>query len=106
MARLVTLQPRMQQAPKRLLASTNVSERRITGRALQARRLRIWTKDPHCAICRCLVEYPYGFELDHVVRLEHGGPDDESNCQVLCAGDEGCHAMKTREEGFQPYRAG
>ena len=43
--------------------------KRITGRALQKRRLSVWTKDPCCAVCRRLTAFPRGFELDHVVPL-------------------------------------
>lgn len=37
---------------------------RLRGRKLQARRLRIWKDNPHCAHCKRLVGYPYGFHLD------------------------------------------
>lgn len=43
-------------------------------------------------------------ECDHVVPLEQGGSNEDSNLQLLCAWvDEhgvkrGCHAEKTREE--------
>lgn len=67
----------------------------MTGRALQARRLRIWSKDPHCKVCRSVVAYPHGFALDHVVALVNGGEDTESNLQVLC---HGCHEAKTRDD--------
>ena len=107
MGRLKTLPPRLQPAPSRQLATTNVSERRITGRKLQSRRLSMWTRDPHCAGCGRVVAYPGGFELDHVVPLHLGGDDDESNCQLLCVHFEvrdgalvklGCHADKTRAD--------
>lgn len=80
------------------------SEQRLSGRALQTRRLNVWTKSPYCAVCGRLTAYPHGFELDHVVRLDRGGPDIEANTQVLCAWvgidgtRQGCHAAKTAEE--------
>jgi 5-methylcytosine-specific restriction endonuclease McrA len=78
------------------------SQNRMTGRALQARRLRVWTKNPHCAHCGRLTSYPGGFELDHIEALVNGGADTDDNCQVLCieAGDAsaGCHAAKTRRD--------
>lgn len=70
-------------------------ERRITGRKLQARRLRIWSRDPHCARCRQLTDYPHGFQLDHKVALVNGGQDVDGNCQVLC---EQCHVIKTGKD--------
>lgn len=80
---------------------------RITGSKLQARRLRLWVKDPHCAICRKLCDFPGGFELDHKWPLYQGGPDTDDNCQVLCVSFDvvdgrkvklGCHARKTVED--------
>tara|TARA_Y100001951_G_scaffold103734_1_gene113262 strand:+ start:4531 stop:4863 length:333 start_codon:yes stop_codon:yes gene_type:complete len=77
-----------------------VADRRISGRRLQDRRLSIWKRDPHCARCGRLVEFPGGFELDHVVPLGAGGEDVEANCQILCVDSAdglhpGCHGRKT-----------
>lgn len=88
----------------RLTSAATASDRRITGRTLQNRRLRIWSKDPHCAKCGRLVAYPHGFELDHVVALVNGGPDTDANCQVLCIGADGCHDAKTRSDLSQRSR--
>ena len=80
------------------------SDMRISGRALTNRRLKMWTDSPCCAICGCLTDYPHGFELDHKIRLDQGGPDTEANCQILCVwyevdgSKQGCHADKTRAE--------
>jgi 5-methylcytosine-specific restriction enzyme A len=72
---------------------------RIRGRKLQERRLAVWCKDPRCAMCRRLVEFSarpgLGFELDHKIALDNGGPDTEANTQVLCCGPGSCHAQKT-----------
>lgn len=73
---------------------------RITGRRLQARRLRLWTADPHCQRCGKLVEFSAvwgrGFELDHTSPLHKGGADTDENCQVLCIPE--CHEAKTAED--------
>lgn len=58
----------------------------------------MWLKSPYCAMCGRVTEYPSGFELDHIIPLFAGGTDDESNCQVLCNGDDGCHKIKTRSD--------
>lgn len=90
-------------APKPLPLNT-ASEQRIAGRALQTRRLKLWTASPYCKGCGCLTDYPHGFELDHIQRLDQGGQDTEANCQILCAYTapdgtrQGCHAAKTAEE--------
>lgn len=82
---------------------------RLRGRALQARRLRIWVSDPCCARCGRVTRYPDGFELDHVIPLCKDGPDTDDNCQVLCIRvDEdgrttGCHEHKTADDmGYKP----
>ena len=74
---------------------------RITGTTLKNRRLKMWTQNPHCAMCGVLTDYPWGFELDHIIPLCHGGKDTEDNCQILCCDtpfDKGCHSKKTKED--------
>ncbi|HEY1070910.1 MAG TPA: HNH endonuclease signature motif containing protein [Thermomonas sp.] len=95
MGRLQTIGPRLTSPASRLQGVAGTEARRITGRPLQARRLRLWSKDPHCAACRSVVAYPHGFHLDHIVALMNGGDDTESNLQVLC---HGCHEAKTRDD--------
>lgn len=107
MARLKTLQPRVQLLDTRARPVITTSDSRMTGRRLQARRYAIWKRDPHCAGCGRVVGYPGGFELDHIVSLHQGGSDTEDNCQVLCVQVEiidgrrvktGCHVSKTAED--------
>ena len=82
-----------------------LSDQRMAGRKLQTRRLKLWTKSPYCAGCGRLTDYPNGFELDHIIRLDQGGPDTEANSQILCVHVDdqgkkaGCHAEKTKAEG-------
>lgn len=115
-------------APLRQLDTTTarvgtVASRRLTGDALTKRRLNVWKRDPHCARCGRLVEYPRGFDLDHIVPLYAGGEDAEGNCQVLCNASgfdvyrddgtldieatKGCHYVKTQEDvktyGYDPH---
>ena len=93
--RIKTLAPRLQGLPNRLSTTLTPSAARLTGRKLQARRFKVWTKDPHCACCRRLTVWPSGFHLDHITALINGGPDIESNCQVLCLA---CHEKKTADD--------
>lgn len=102
--KLTTLRPKVATLRSRVQSVPTASDRRITGRTLQNRRLRIWSKDPHCAKCGRLVAYPHGFELDHVVALSRGGTDVDANCQVLCIGTDGCHEAKTRADLGQRRR--
>lgn len=99
-ARLQTLAPRVGTISKVLSVATT-KDIRMTGSALQRRRLAMWSANPRCASCGSITQYPYGFQLDHIVPLHKGGEDHESNCQILCVDDfdkPGCHTIKTRED--------
>lgn len=84
---------------------------RLRGRKLQAARLRIWSNDPHCAMCRKLVAYPRGFELDHKTAILKDGSNDDGNLQVLCievderGNKTGCHIDKTAQDMGYAKRA-
>lgn len=70
---------------------------RLTGRRLQERRERWVLIEPLCRRCRnkSPPRIRVFTQLDHIVPLFKGGPDDDSNLQPLC--DE-CHAEKTAED--------
>lgn len=95
MARLKTVPPRLNAVASRLGQLPTPGERRITGRQLQARRLRIWAADPRCSDCNQETRYPDGFELDHEVALVNGGQDTDENSRVRCIE---CHKAKTRAD--------
>lgn len=81
---------------------------RLRGRKLQTARLRIWSKDPHCAKCRGLVEFPGGFELDHIRAVsktaDRAKINADENLQILCihvdeqGNKTGCHMDKTAQD--------
>ncbi|MDH2052864.1 HNH endonuclease [Achromobacter marplatensis] len=102
--KMKTLKPRLPVAPDRLPTVSPSKAKRMTGRKLQGRRLRVWSADPRCARCGTLTIYPHGFELDHKVSLFDGGEDTDENSQVLCVSRDaygrkaGCHDSKTRED--------
>ena len=97
------------------MAKYDNKDGRLRGRRLVAARLRIWSKDPHCAMCRKLVELAYKsrnpFELDHIKAKSDGGSDDDDNLQVLCVSFDadgnksGCHVDKTNKEQGYTERA-
>lgn len=61
-----------------------------------ARRRAAWLREhPLCAHCLQAGRVRAAAEVDHVVPLQHGGQDDDSNLQSLCAD---CHAIKTAGE--------
>ncbi|MGE3348317.1 MAG: HNH endonuclease [Ramlibacter sp.] len=76
---------------------------RLTGKAGVERRARWLQKHPLCKHCE--QEIPprttMADEVDHVIPLEQGGADNESNFQSLCRAH---HAAKTAREAAQ--RAG
>jgi 5-methylcytosine-specific restriction protein A len=96
-----TLKPKIKLLDTR---SKTITSDRMTGRKLQSRRLRLWSKDPRCASCGRVTQYPNGFELDHKTPLFLGGQDTDENCQIMCiwydgAGNKhGCHVEKSSEE--------
>lgn len=102
--KLTTLKPRLVMAGSRMATAPAPSAKRMTGRRLQDRRLRIWSANPHCAHCGKLTMFPNGFELDHQTGLFHGGADSDENTQVLCVHltkdgrKTGCHDLKTRAD--------
>lgn len=73
----------------------NTYVKRMTGRKLQDRRLKMWSANPYCVECKRLTVYPDGFQLDHIIPLYLAGEDTEDNCQVLCIE---CHDKKTQRD--------
>jgi len=39
-----------------------------------------------------------GFELDHKTMVSKDGSNDDDNLQILCSGNNGCHAKKTAKD--------
>lgn len=107
MSKLSSLKPVVGRLQQRALGNAAIPlradvKRTLTGRALQATRFRLWKASPYCAKCGRLLDYPRGFELDHIVRVELNGGDEDSNLQLLCVDEfdrnKGCHAVKTLQE--------
>lgn len=101
--KLQTLKPRIQatSTPRLpVLTASKAIVKRITGRALQALRLRIWTVNPRCAMCGRVTEYgpPSTFDLDHIVAIDNQGTNEDSNLQILCNGVGQCHEIKTAHD--------
>lgn len=69
--------------------------KRIRGRALQERNARLFRKNPLCVRCAERGITRAVDHWDHIIPLELGGADDESNLQGLCIA---CHNEKTAEE--------
>lgn len=110
--RLQTLKPRVKSVSTQTAKPLTTDCQRMTGRRLQSRRFHLWTQSPSCAKCKRVVEYPHGFELDHIVPLWEGGKDVEENLQILCVWTDergekrGCHADKTATEACHRGQGG
>ena len=68
---------------------------RLRGRAGVAQRQRRLSLYPLCVSCLDKGIVRPTEEIDHIIRLEDGGPDTDDNCQGLC---KDCHKEKTRQE--------
>lgn len=106
--KLKMLKPRLDVVhTSRVKQVSSVNQRLVTGVHLQARRFKMWLRDPTCQVCGRLVAHPEGYELDHIIPLWAGGLDEDNNCQVLCVyydelGDKrGCHIDKTADEAME-----
>lgn len=74
---------------------------RLRGRANQARRLRVFTRNPLCVPCEALGRVTLATIADHIIPLAEGGRDDESNLRGICAE---CHKVKTQAEAARGAR--
>ena len=74
-------------------ANGKLPQHRRKGRGPQ--RLQILARDEFTCL-KCGQPYPeYNLEVDHIIPLHQGGPDNASNLQTLC---KACHAAKTASE--------
>lgn len=81
--------------PKPSWAKKPTASKRTRGRALQRLRAELFERQPLCADCRRNGRVTLATERDHIVPLEEGGEDVESNVQGLCAD---CHDAKSKAE--------
>lgn len=75
--------------------------KRKRGRALQEERERFMRLQPLCVLCLKMdpPRLTKSEQLDHIVALDNGGSDDDSNKQMLCIP---CHVAKTeRDLGYR-----
>ena len=87
---------RMVGAQKVTMAQANpIATRRTRGSVWMARRARWLNSSPLCVMCQAEGRVTAAQEVDHIIRLEIGGADDESNYQSLCVAH---HKAKTKSE--------
>lgn len=90
-------------APQVKTLAQAVKAQRMGYSERQRVRWSMWQKNPHCASCGHLLDWPTGCELDHTIPLEEGGTHDAANLQLLCVYVQegrkaGCHADKSAKE--------
>jgi len=76
------------------------ADKRLSGKALQRLRLRMYLADPCCKSCGRLTAHPHGYQIDHIKPLHLGGEDKADNLQLLCIE---CHGKKTADEMGYKY---
>ena len=74
------------------------SPKRVTGRALQRERARLFNRDPPCVKCKEAGHVTLATQRDHKVPLAEGGTDTDDNVQGLC---DACHREKTLAEALR-----
>lgn len=84
----------------RYITRSSHADKRLTGRVGVAQRKRIRERDGYC--CKaCGVAVRVG-QVDHVIPLDKGGSDEDSNLQLMC---DDCHVDKTnRDNGYRVKR--
>lgn len=96
--------------PKPAWAKKATAAKRVTGRRLQRLRAELFLRAPLCVECERRGLVTLAVERDHIVPLEEGGRDDESNVQGLCAECHGAKSKAERERGIRRawdnYRGG
>ena len=89
--------------PRAAWAKKPDAVKRVTGRKLQALRARLFEDNPLCVLCERKGLTVLATQRDHIVSLEEGGPDDESNTQGLC---HECHEGKSLAERLRAQARG
>jgi 5-methylcytosine-specific restriction endonuclease McrA len=83
-----------------LLKTRTTADTRLRGDTWMRIRDRVMARDCGlCVVCRLVDLLTDAEEVDHIVPLEHGGSDDDSNLQSLC---KACHKAKTAWERANP----
>lgn len=87
-----TIRPPGSPTKRKRLSSDGV---RLRGSQATKRRLRILARDGfRCVLCQ-RPKPEEKLQVDHIIPLHRGGPDQESNMQTVCIP---CHLLKTQQE--------
>lgn len=89
-----------QQTPqfKRMMNSGTIqSNSKATKRSVSETKKKFIASQQHWKCGNCDIQLPAWFEVDHKVKLEHGGSNHISNLVALC---RDCHGKKTTMENL------
>ena len=78
-----------------MVQANPIATKRTRGSVWMARRARWLSSSPLCVMCEAEGRITEAKEVDHIIRLEIGGADDESNYQSLCVEH---HKAKSKSE--------
>jgi 5-methylcytosine-specific restriction enzyme A len=81
----------------------DVEQPRIRGRRLQALRTALFQREPLCRPCSQAGRATVATIRDHIINVEEGGTEDESNIEPICAD---CHRAKTEREAARGQARG
>lgn len=91
--------PKASRGRRRPVAATNRASD-LNGWEAQRIRERIRERDGYC--CKSCGRAELKGQIDHVIPLDKGGTEDDSNLQLLC---HSCHVDKTNQDnGFKVRR--
>ena len=89
-----------QQTPqfKRMMNSGSIQPNsKATKRSVSETKKKFIASQQHWKCGNCSIQLPAWFEVDHKVKLEHGGSNHISNLVALC---RDCHGKKTTMENL------
>ena len=92
--------------PKQSWSKKPTAVKRITGRPLQRLRAELFAREPLCRECVKLGLVKLATQRDHIVSLEEGGQDVESNVQPLCDEHHDTKSKAERTRGVRRAWAG
>jgi hypothetical protein len=93
------MQNSMQNTPqyKRMMNSGGTNNTKSTKRSVSETKKKFVASRQNWCCNSCQQQLPAWFEVDHVVRLEHGGSNHVDNLVALC---RNCHGKKTAMENM------
>jgi 5-methylcytosine-specific restriction enzyme A len=90
--------------PQEAWVKSATAVKRITGRRLQAMRAALFARNPLCVECEKVGVVRVATQRDHILSLEEGGADDDTNVQGLCHEHHEAKSLAERIRGQRRAR--